>query len=266
MNSPKRLLNKNHIELKFDLAAQSYDDFASVQREMADDLLQQFDRLNPATDAPIVDLGCGTGELLRKLKSRGQTKLTGVDLSQKMLIAATVGNEALNPVHADLESLPCHDQQFNFAFSNAAIQWCNPQVAAREIYRVLSPGGTALIGTFVPGTLGQWSDAFDSIGITQRVHSFCKPDSLQAVFAAAQFSNIEVSQSTRRRRFQSAKEMFRSIQQIGASNAMESRHQPITRDEYRKLMEHFESQLKQAGGLDLDYVCLTLTATRPDLT
>lgn len=94
----------------------------------------------------IIDLGCGEGRNTRVFARLG-AKLTGVDISPRMIEAATAA-EAQEPLgityrlssYADLSSWP--GESFDLAVSTMALM-DGPDFAgaAREAYRVLRPGG-----------------------------------------------------------------------------------------------------------------------------
>jgi len=106
----------------------------------------------------VLDLCCGTGDLLVQLarRARAGSIVTGVDYSAPMLRAA--GRKLLRAkpraraslVEADVGGLPFENASFNaigiaFAFRN--LTWRNPRrdLFLAEILRVLAPGGKFVI-------------------------------------------------------------------------------------------------------------------------
>ncbi|QEG25089.1 methyltransferase domain-containing protein [Mariniblastus fucicola] len=263
MNSPKRLPNRQQVENQFDRAASSYDRVAGLQRRMGETLLERLRALNIKPESPIIDLGCGTGELLRQLHDDGFSKLTGLDLSSQMIAIAKKKSSAANFVRADIESIPCRDASFDVVVSNAAVQWCDPDLAATEIHRVVKPGGRLLLNSFIAGTLGQWHQAFEANGFESRVHLLADSERVTSAFADAGFELIEVQQFRETSTFDSIKSMFASIKQLGATNAMESRSRPMSRREYESLKQHFQVQLDAGKPLGLDFLWVQIEAKSP---
>jgi ubiquinone/menaquinone biosynthesis C-methylase UbiE len=107
----------------------------------------QRDALNavPAGIAPasILDIGCGTGRLLRKAARRWPAaRLTGVDPAEGMLKVARLLN-ARAQFHAGLaEALPLPDRVADLVFSTMSFHhWQDQTLGVQQAARVLQPGG-----------------------------------------------------------------------------------------------------------------------------
>ena len=92
-----------------------------------------YDLLNLIREKPGIkgiDLGCGTGELTRKLSDHlPGAEVTGIDSSTEMLEKA----EAFKNSHTNFVCRPIQDQikereKFDLIFSNAALQWLDSHV------------------------------------------------------------------------------------------------------------------------------------------
>ena len=99
--------------------------------------------LQPCTQARIVDLGCGTGELTSELHHQLKAvKTMGIDSSDQMLEKARAfAAPGLSFEKGDIESWDLKEQ-FDIVFSNAALQWCSghPQLF-RKLREALRPSG-----------------------------------------------------------------------------------------------------------------------------
>src|SRR6476661_5676165 len=104
-------------------------------------------------DARVLDLCCGTGDVLLALESRGGKPVLGSDFSHPMLVEARrkiSSRRFRSPLfEADALSLPLADASLDlitvaFGFRNLA----NYQRGLEEMLRVLKPGGTAAILEF----------------------------------------------------------------------------------------------------------------------
>lgn len=101
----------------------------------------------------ILDVGCGTGRLLRAAAQRfPRARLEGVDAAPEMVRTAArlapPGRVGLRIARA--ESLPFADGSFDAVFSTLTFHhWADQPAAAAEIARVLAPGGRWLLADFV---------------------------------------------------------------------------------------------------------------------
>jgi ubiquinone/menaquinone biosynthesis C-methylase UbiE len=107
-----------------------------------------LDRCAQAVLAPrrLLDVGCGTGRLLRSAASRFPgTGLVGVDVSGGMLSVAAATALAGTPVvlvRAAAERLPFADAVFDLVTATLTYRhWVDQAAGVAEIGRVLGPGG-----------------------------------------------------------------------------------------------------------------------------
>src|SRR5262245_28078538 len=97
--------------------------------------------LDPKPGERILDLGCGSGELTKKL-AESSADVTGIDSSAEMIEKAKKNFPELDPRVMDAQSLDIPDEKFDGVFSNAAFHWfSDPARSAKEVFRVLRKGG-----------------------------------------------------------------------------------------------------------------------------
>lgn len=93
----------------------------------------------------ILDLGCGTGLLLEKLRKR-RGLVVGVDASKGMLKRAKSRGKGPRLVLADADSLPFRNDVFDCVVSVTLLQnMPDPARTVRELERVLRKGGTGIL-------------------------------------------------------------------------------------------------------------------------
>ena len=105
-------------------------------------------RLPMKPAARVLDVGCGTGELLRRLRAKyPDAMLAGLDPVVEMLAVAAnklSGNEDLRVGYAD--SLPWRAGTFDVVVSCNMFHYItHPVDALREMARVLRPGGSLVL-------------------------------------------------------------------------------------------------------------------------
>lgn len=107
-------------------------------------LVRKFLPQNQDKKPRVLDVGCGSGGLLRALRS--EASCVGLDVAQDALInGRTAGTEAL--IRACAELLPMSDNVFDVVISVDVLchETCDAAGALREIYRTLKPCGTLLL-------------------------------------------------------------------------------------------------------------------------
>jgi ubiquinone/menaquinone biosynthesis C-methylase UbiE len=93
----------------------------------------------------VLDVGCGTGLLLRQLARRlpDAAELTGVDAAAGMIEAASVGpDQRLRYLQGTAERLPFEDSTYDLVISTTSFDhWTDQAAGLAECRRVLAPGG-----------------------------------------------------------------------------------------------------------------------------
>lgn len=116
-------------------------------------LLQSVEPMLQRGDAVVLDLCCGTADVLLELQKKSSAQIVGVDFSHPMLVEARRKLQALhlkNPlIEADALCLPFAKNTLDgitisFGFRNLA----SYQAGLAELYRVLKPAGRLAILEF----------------------------------------------------------------------------------------------------------------------
>jgi SAM-dependent methyltransferase len=117
-----------------------------------------LDVMAPAPGEAVLEVGCGSGALLRLLARHlgCAGPLTGVDLNPFLLREAAVLAEEdglagrIELREGDAERLPFADAAFGHAYSVTVLEECDADLALRELRRVVRPGGR--VGVVVRAT------------------------------------------------------------------------------------------------------------------
>lgn len=146
MNNKQASLKNADVD-RFDHWATTYEQsfmqkifFGPVHTRMIA-LLLQARQANPP--ACIVDVGCGTGRLLRRLQlSWPKANLIGIDPAEQMLARAISLNPSATFKLGSGEAIPLPDQSADIVTSSISFHhWVDHQKGVLEIARILRPGG-----------------------------------------------------------------------------------------------------------------------------
>jgi ubiquinone/menaquinone biosynthesis C-methylase UbiE len=174
-------------------AAQRYDEKWAFYVEAT--TRETLRRLPMTPTARVLDVGCGTGELLRRLRAKYPAAvLAGLDPVAEMLAVAgdkLSGQEDLRVGYAD--SLPWHAGTFDVVVSCNMFHYItHPVDALQEMARVLRPGG-ALV-------LTDWCDDYLAcricnfyLRLTNRAfYKTYRQAECQALLRRAGFSHVQI--------------------------------------------------------------------------
>ncbi|MDD4178629.1 MAG: malonyl-ACP O-methyltransferase BioC [Candidatus Margulisbacteria bacterium] len=147
------MLDKNEISQNFSRSAPEYEKHAVLQKQLADDLLIRLPNLNPTS---ILDLGCGTGYLTRRLAALfPKAEVIGIDIAPGMIEEAQSRKEQQNLKYevGDGEMPFFAENHFDLVVSNASLQWMEMEKALKSVARVMADKGIFAFNTFGARTL-----------------------------------------------------------------------------------------------------------------
>jgi len=144
--------NPNQMPEAWSAAARGYGQFLGAWPAFADEAL----RLAPlrATDV-VLDVAAGTG-ILALRAARRAARVVAVDFSPGMIaeLSARVAADGLRNVETavmDAQALALEDASFDAAYCIFAFMFFPDRARAfRELYRVVKPGGRAVVATWAP--------------------------------------------------------------------------------------------------------------------
>jgi malonyl-CoA O-methyltransferase len=246
------LPDKRQVAASFSRAAASYDDVASLQREVGDALLARLPMYAPAY---WMDLGSGTGYFTRALAARFP-EATGlsIDLAEGMLRHACPLGGARYFVAGDAERLPLLDRTCDLIFTSLAIQWCSDlAMVLAEARRVLRPGGVFAFTSLCTGTLQELRDSWQAVDGFVHVNRFRSFEEYHRICAASGLKRLNLETDVRAVHFPDLRSLTHALKALGAHNVNPGRPGGLTgRARLRALSEAYEA-FRQPEGLPASY-------------
>lgn len=148
---------KEQVAEMFDNIAHHYD-FLNHFLSMGIDKLwrkKAIGELKTVHPKRILDIATGTGDLALSALKLNPTEIVGVDISEEMLVFARKKiekagkSDVIHFAKGDSEQLQFPDQSFDGAMAAFGVRnFENLQLGLNEIFRVLKPGGKAVILEF----------------------------------------------------------------------------------------------------------------------
>jgi ubiquinone/menaquinone biosynthesis C-methylase UbiE len=144
--------------MPYDRDVQAFDDRAAsyesgrhgqLHKEISDRVVELALSRGPAPQR-VLDVGCGTGYVLRRLAARlpQASEFLGVDAAAKMIEVARSASpdERLTFVRGRAERLPAGDSAYDMVVTTTSFDhWTDQAAGIRECARVLAPGGTLVL-------------------------------------------------------------------------------------------------------------------------
>lgn len=142
---------KKLSENAFNIQAKTYDTDKNGKhaRNLYQDIIKALSSLQFSN---VLDVGCGTGEILSIIRKLYPTALLyGIDISEEMLKKAEEKKiDNLNLYLGDAEHLPFENARFDILICTDSFHhYPKPQKAVSEFYRVLDNDGYLLLADFV---------------------------------------------------------------------------------------------------------------------
>lgn len=256
------------VARSFSAASRRYDDAATLQALVRDELLSRLVLLREAPRA-VLDLGAGTGlgaSALKRAFARAQ--VTAVDFSSAMLEQARRHSRFWRPIRciqADARSLPLESSSQDLVFTNLMLQWVEPlDDALAEIRRVLRPGGLLLASSFGPLTLQELRAAWAEADQGVHVNDFVDMHDFGSALQRAGFSEPVLDVDRHLRHYANAPALMREIKAIGAHNVHAQRRRGLTgRAAFQRMNAAYE-KMRGPQGLPATWQVVYAVAWMPD--
>jgi len=215
-----------------------------------------MDRLAPVRVTPqrIIDLGCGTGDLSRRLaRMYPQATVFGFDFALAPL--AEVSGRRLfgrrpRPAAADAQQLPLADASVDIVVANLLVEWLDDSAALfREIRRVLRPEGVVMYATLGPDTLTELREAWAAVDSSSHIHDFADMHDIGDAMLAAGLRDPVMDVDRVCWRYSALAGLAREIRALGGANLRSDRRRGLLTPRSLRRLDDAYSERAEDGQL-----------------
>ena len=153
-------------------------DYASNSQNQYTWAKELISKLQLASDESILDIGCGDGKITAEIaQTVPKGRVVGIDSSPNMINLAKRNFPQQRFPNLSFELMNAQqlvfEQEFDVAFSNAALHWIMDQKSVLTgVYRSLRSGGKALFQMGGKGSSQPVIDIFDELKTNSKYQSF----------------------------------------------------------------------------------------------
>jgi malonyl-CoA O-methyltransferase len=229
------------------LAVATYDEHATLQRAVADNLLESLDVIK-ITPQIILEIGAATGYCATALAQRyPRAPILLLDYSPAMLGYARRKLRRWRSreryVGGSAEKLPLANGSIDFIFSSLTFHWCNDlDTVFAECIRVLKPNGLLLFSSLGPDTLRELRDAWSSVDSSPHVNMFIDMHDVGDALIRAGFASPILECDKIIVNYDRVDALMRDLRRTGSANSISGRKKNFsTRRDFAHMVKTYES-------------------------
>lgn len=224
---------KAAVEAAFSAAAKSYDLAAEAQARAADHLVELVHGLAVPPAPAVLEIGCGTGLLTRRLLPLigGDWQITDLAAAMVAEAQASIGGDyqfrVMDGEHPDVAA-----GSVDLIVSNLAAQWFTDLPAAiRRLAACLKPGGALALTTLGAGSFAEWKGAHERQGLACGIPAYPSAEALAARLPGAQVRSQPVVVD-----YADGRDFLAALKRIGAATPAEGHH-PLSPGALRRVIK-----------------------------
>ncbi len=250
------MLNTKHIRMRFEKAADTFDNADFVHAATREGLLARLEPLLVKANT-VVDLGSATGASHRQLHKRfPKARLIAVDIARDMLRQARRRKAWLaktSYVQADACALPFADESVDVIFSNQMLPWiADLDALFGEVARVLRKGGVFAFASLGPDSLLEIRRAWREVDDGAHVSLFPDMHNLGDGLVNAGLRDPVLDVDRLAVSYGNSESLMKDLSAVGARNAVAERFSALTGKTRFQAMITALDALANDGRITLD--------------
>lgn len=244
------MLEHRRVITVFNKAAESYDEAAVWQREVADRMLDRLElvRLNPQV---ILDIGARTGYTTQLLTQRfPKAEIIACDWAENLLQKTRENVPTALTLCAEPDKIPLPAAAADMIVSNLTWHWLNqPAACFKEWRRLLKPNGLLLFTTCGPDTLYELRSSFAATDEQPHVHLFLDMHDIGDMLLAAQFADPVMQAEHIYFNYSSLDALWRDLRGAGVVNSLINRRRTLTgKNRWQRMLNEYKNFSSLADG------------------
>jgi len=251
------MLNKQLIAESFRASADTYDEHATVQKEISRQLISLLQGCDRIDYSRVLEIGCCTGILTNLLV--GKQKIETMYLNDIVPEFCTVTGERVAQWVDRVETLPGDIEKcglpgnLGLVLSSATFQWIADLPALfNKIHRALQAEGYLIFSIFGPGTMEEIST------LTGRSLPYKNREQLLAMLQD-NFDIDILQEESRRIYFPNVRAVLRHIRQTGVGGIRRTKWLP---GRFKEFEQQYHSRFATEMGLPVTYVSTFVVAKK----
>lgn len=264
-------IHKERLCHNFSRRADCYDAAAVVQQQLARQLVQKLQDIQPRAEA-LLEIGCGTGFYTALLRQAfPAARITAIDLAPAALALAQDRLGKRNHIKWQVgDGETGYWGEFDLVTANSVFQWFSrPALTLVRLYRQLRPAGWLAFSAFGPATFQELAASLAAAAaqlglrpLRLPAQDFIPASQWHLYLQQAGFTAINIWHDLSYRYYPDFWDLLRSIQQTGATStrpAFIPRRLLLTAQAYYD--QHFRSQQQ----LQVSYETFVILAQKPPI-
>lgn len=260
------MLSKSKINQSFSKAASSYDQYAFLQKKLANELIEKIKNQQNNNIKYILDIGSGTGEvcaILEKLFS--QTKIFGCDIAFGMNLYAKKKYADKTRIffqQSDAEKLSYKKDCFDLVISNTSFQWIkNIENLFIEIKNVLKPNGKIYFTSFGKESLSELYSFFDENNLSIEKINICHLK-IEKTLKKLNFYNIKITTTKEKIFFPNTISLLKWIKNIGSPSLLNRPSGLFGKNLLFSLLNYYDHNFKNNNNIYATFEIIKGEATK----